>query len=67
MKKLTTLACAVLFALAGTAAHAADDKKKPEPAKAKTEAAKPADKAASAAKPASAPVTAKKKEKKGGC
>jgi hypothetical protein len=63
MHKLTTALCVALFALAGTASHAADPKTA-EPAKQTT--AKPADKAASAA-PAKASAPAAKKEKKGGC
>jgi len=62
MKKLTTAICVALFALSGSLARAADEKKA-EPAKAET--AKAGDKAASAVPAASAP--AKKKEKKGGC
>jgi hypothetical protein len=65
MKKLTTAICVALYALSGTAAHAADEKKaelaKPMTAKAGGKAAS----AASAAAATSAP--AKKKEKKGGC
>jgi hypothetical protein len=58
MNKLITAVTVALFALAGTAVHAAD-------APAKAAGAKAGDKAASAAMAASAP--AKKKEKKGGC
>ena len=72
MKKPITAVCVALFALAAPATHAADDKKKTEPAKAaasapaaKGAASAPAAKAAPAATTASAP--AKKKEKKGGC
>jgi hypothetical protein len=72
MKKLITAVSVALFALSGTAAYAADDKKKAEPAKpaasapaAKGAASAPAAKAAPVATSASAP--AKKKEKKGGC
>jgi hypothetical protein len=65
MKKLTTAICVALYALSGTAAYAADEKKA-EPAKQAT--AKAGDKAASAAAAASAAsAPAKKKEKKGGC
>jgi len=67
MKNLTTAICVALFALSGSLAHAADEKKA-APANATT--AKAGDKAASAAAPASAPASApaaKKKEKKGGC
>jgi hypothetical protein len=66
MHKLTTALCVALFALAGTASHAADPKTA-EPAKQTT--AKPADKVASAAPtaPAKASAPAAKKEKKGGC
>jgi hypothetical protein len=62
MKKLTTAICIALYALSGTAAYAADEKKA-EPAKPVT--TKAGDKPAPAASAASAP--AKKKEKKGGC
>jgi hypothetical protein len=62
MKKLSMAICVALFALTGTAAYAADEKKA-EPAKQTT--AKSADQPASAASAASAP--AKKKAKKGGC
>jgi hypothetical protein len=68
MKKLITAIAVALFALSGTAAYAADEKKA-EPAKpaASKAADKPASGAKAADKSASAATTAKKKEKKGGC
>jgi hypothetical protein len=69
MKKLTTALCVALFALSGTAAYAADEKKA-EPAKQTT--AKAGDKAASSPKaaasaPAATASAPAKKQKKGGC
>jgi len=69
MKKLITALSVALFALSGTAAYAADEKKA-EPAKSAASAPKAADKPASAAKAAdksASAMPATKKEKKGGC
>jgi hypothetical protein len=65
MKKVLSILCAGLFAVASTAALAQDKKAEP-----KKEEAKPAAKAEAkkdAPKPAAKKEETKKKEKKGGC
>ena len=69
MKKLLSILCAGLFAVASTAALAQDKKAEPKKEEAKPAAAAPAKKeeAKPAAKAEAKKEEPKKKEKKGGC